>query len=89
MQLIANLNTTWVESLIELEADCNVLSYKTWVELGKPNATPSSLTFTSFLGITFPCLGQIYLNARIKNQPMGIIFHIAHINQDAMNIVLG
>ena len=89
MQLLTPTKMVQIESLIDTRADCNVLSYETWENLGKPNVFPSSLTFTSFAGITSNCLGTIYLKAKIQHQSMGIIFHIAHCNQAMVNVILG
>ena len=89
MQLLTGTKMVQVESLIDTGADCNVLSYETWEKLGKPDVSPSSLTFTSFAGVTSNCLGTIYLKARIQHQSMGIIFHIAHRNQAVVNVILG
>ena len=89
MQLLTTTKMVQIESLIDTGADCNVLSYEAWEKLGKLDVSPSSLTFTSFAGVTSNCLGTIYLKGRIQHQSMGIIFHIAHRNQAVVNVILG
>ena len=89
LQLLTTDLDTWTIALIDSGADCNVLSYETWEKLGKPELIPSTLTFDNFSGSKTLSLGKLCVKALVQEQPMHIVFQIAHEGQATINVVLG
>ena len=89
LQLLTTDLDTWTTALIDSGTDCNVLSYETWEKLGKPELIPSTLTFDNFSGSKMLSLGKLCVKALVQEQPMNIVFQIAHEGQATINVVLG
>lgn len=65
LNLVTAKQTLKTNALIDLGADCNILSYETWEKLGKSDVSPSNLMFTGFTGESTHCLGSINLKVRV------------------------
>ena len=52
-------------ALINSGADCSVMSYTMWEKLGKPDLTPSTISFQSFSKLLTLSLGKIQIKARV------------------------
>ena len=89
LQLVTVTHEWSATALIDSGADCNVMSYEMWVQLGKPELAPSMLSFKNFSRTQTTSLGKLCLKVRIKDQSMHIVFHVTHENQAAVNVVLG
>ena len=76
-------------AFIDSGADLNVLSFETWVQLGKPSLIPADITFKNFSKSETPCLGSCYLKFRVQDQPIYTLFYVTNKNQAMENIVLG
>ena len=76
-------------ALIDSGADCNVMSYAMWEKLGKPELTPSKISFQSFSGLLTSSLGKIQIKARVQDQATYISFHVADKEQTATDLVIG
>ena len=77
------------QALIDLGADCNVLSYDAWEALGKPQLTNVKMNFQSFSGEETKSLGKCCIKMSIQDQSMHITFYIANKHQSLVDIVLG
>ena len=89
LQLLTVQNEIQTTALIDSGADCNVMSYAMWEKLGKPELTPSKLSFQSFSGLLTSSLGKIQIKARVQDQATYISFHVADKEQTATDLVLG
>ena len=89
LQLLSLTNQIQTTTLIDLEADCNVMLYETWESLGKPELTQSKLSFTNFSGIQTASLGKLCIKTRIQDQPMHVVFHVANKQQASVSVVPG
>ena len=89
MQLVMTSHAMWTKALIDSGVDCNVLSYETWVSLGKPTLEPCHTTFRSFSGTQTSCLGKICLKVRIQTEAMHINFYVANKNHKGFTVLLG
>ena len=89
LQLVSATNETTTRALINTRIDCNIPSYETWVPMGKPQLCDSKLTFTSFFGTCTSSLEKLCVKARIQEQSIHILFHVANKNQAFVNVVLG
>ena len=89
LQLLSPTKETSTTALIDSGADCNVMSYETWESLGKPELTQSKLSFKNFSGTQTASLGKLYIKARIQDQPIHVVFHVANKQQASVNVVLG
>ena len=45
MQLVTTSHALWTKALIDLGADCNILSYEIWVSLNKPTLESCQIVF--------------------------------------------
>ena len=89
LQLVTKSHAMWTKALIDSGADCNVLSYETWVTLGKPTLEPCQTTFRSFLSTETLCLGEICLKVRIQTEAMHINFYVANKNHKGFAVLHG
>ena len=59
LQLLTTQSEILTTALIDTGADCNVMSYTMWEKLGKPNLTPSTISFQIFSRSLTSNLGKI------------------------------
>ena len=89
LQLVMTSHAMWTKALIDSGADCNVLSYETWVSLGKPTLEPCHTTFRSFSSNETSCLEKICLKVRIQTEAMHITFYVANKDNKGFTVLLG
>ena len=76
-------------ALIDAGVDCNVISYDTWVSMGKPILDPCQTTFKGFSSTQTSYLGKIYLKVRIQTEAMHANFYVADKNHKVLVVLLG
>jgi len=89
LQIYAANFKVWTTTLIDSQADCNVMSHETWEKLNKPQLKPSTLSFKSFSRTNTQSLVTLCIKAQIHNTPMQLVFHVAPQSQVTLDVVLG
>ena len=76
-------------ALIDAGVDCNVISYDTWVSMGKPILDPCQTTFKGFSSTQTSYLGKIYLKVRIQTEAMHVSFYVVDQKHEGFAVLLG
>ena len=64
------------DAIIELGAECNLISHVTWEKLGKPALNPSKFHLVDFKGEISLAIGKILLCVRVQDQAMMVPFQV-------------
>ena len=89
LRLINYQTSCLADAMIDLGAECNLLSHTTWKKLGQPTLAPSTLSLIDFKGKRSKALGEILLRVRIHDQAMMIPFQVLPTNGCDYQLLLG
>lgn len=89
INLLMYKKTLLANSLIDLGANLNVISWETWNAMGQLELTPSTLNFLGFSTVAIICLGILILKINVQDEPMYISFYVANVIEFVEHVILG